>query len=82
MTIPYTPQQLADALAALKTADGVRVIPTDENNGCVKSPKADFLYSFDKDALTVTIIAKHGMAKMASDDLVYAHIHDELMKVV
>ncbi len=81
MTIQFTSQQFADALAALKTASGVKVVPTDANNGCVKSPKVDFLYSFDGTQLVVTIAKKHFPFNAISDDAVYAHIHDDLMKV-
>lgn len=81
MTIPYTPQQLADALAALKTQPGVSVIPKSDHDGDVTTPKADFYYNFNGTQLMTSITKKHGDIRFIPDAVVYAHIHEDLMKV-
>ena len=82
MTIPFTQQQFAACLPALKAQKGVTVtLGQDGQTGSVTTPKADFTFGFNGSALTVTVTAKHGMAKMVSDDVVYAHIHDDLLAV-
>lgn len=79
MTIPCTLPQYAAALAALKDAKGVTVTPDPiEEKGSVTTPKVDFFYSFNGTQLMVSITAKHGMTKLVSDDVVYAHIQELL----
>lgn len=76
ITIPMTPLQFQDAVEKLDTpGNGLTVnealTPT---TGKVANSQIAFDYAYDGTTLTLTITAKHGLAKFASDDAIKSHI--------
>jgi len=87
MVIPLTPEKFAAALKGLEAAPkggDLKSFETSGPNGVIKTSQVDlgFSYSDEKQELDVVILAKHGIAKFASEFTIQAHLVDLLNHVV
>lgn len=73
ITIPLTPEQFLKAQTALDNTAGVSHTG-DGHVGSVHTPELYFSYAYDGTTFSLTPIAKHGLAKFASDAAIKAHI--------
>lgn len=87
MQISLTPEQYQAALKHLLDAKSPDVdvfgMPSDTAPGLIENKQVSLNFTYDwlAQALTVTILAKHGLARFASDDTIKAHLVDLLGKV-
>lgn len=72
---PMTPEQFVKAQKAL---DATTTHAGDSNSGSVVTSQLSFDYDYDGTNLSMTITAKHGIAKFASDNAIKSHIAEML----
>jgi len=86
MFIPLTPEKFAAALKGLEAAPkggDLKSVEISGPNGIIETSqvKLGFSYSAAKQELAVVILAKHGLAKFASESTIQAHLVDMLNQV-
>jgi len=86
ITIPLSPDQYKSALAKLLVAHSPDVdslkLPTTTTPGRLDNSQVSFEFQYNgSNALDVTILQKHGLARFASDSTIQAHLVDLLNKL-
>lgn len=83
--IPLTPEQYQAALKHLMDAKSPDVdsltLPVGDVAGQFSNHLLTAQFSFDGTNLNITPLAKHGLARFASEDTIKAHLVDLLGKV-
>jgi hypothetical protein len=82
MNITYTLAEFIAAMAKLRAAENVTVLPgSDDKTGAVNTQYVNFTYTYDGTTLAVMITRKNGFAKLKSDDYIYGKIQAMLESV-
>lgn len=84
MQIPLTPEQYQSALTGLEAYRGpdLKSVTVDKDVITIQTSQVDLTCLYNGiDSLNVVVTARYGLAKLASDSTIKAHLLDLLGKV-